>query len=182
MCQLCETQPVYEFTNKRKVCARCFINYFQKKFLYTLKKFGMIKRGEVIGYKVGKNFRDVVLEDVLNMFGDKSFVEVVKLPSRNVNVVAVSDTIDVNSFEIINDLIKGKAKLEKVKRVEKKIIKPLYLFLDEEVLLYAKLKGLKFVKKVDKNDKINNFIEELEKKHPEVKRAVINSYLELYNL
>jgi len=65
------------------------------------------------------------------------------------------------------------------------VIKPLYLFLDEEVLLYAKLKKLKFKKEIKgkktKKDKISNFIDDLEVKHPEIKHAIINSYLELYN-
>jgi tRNA(Ile)-lysidine synthase TilS/MesJ len=60
-------------------------------------------------------------------------------------------------------------------------VKPLCLFLDEEILLYAKLKNLKFRKAQEKKDKIRNFEDEFEKKHPEVKRAIVNSVLKLYN-
>jgi hypothetical protein len=52
--------------------------------------------------------------------------------------------------------------------------------LDEEILLYAKLKKLKFEKYKVKKDKIREFEDEFEKKHPEVKRAIVNSLLELY--
>jgi tRNA(Ile)-lysidine synthase TilS/MesJ len=64
--------------------------------------------------------------------------------------------------------------------VNKDEIKPLYLFLDDEVLLYAKIKNLKFkAQKENKKDDISIFLNELEKKHPEIKRAVINQYIEL---
>jgi hypothetical protein len=194
MCKLCETKPVYEFTNKRKVCASCFVRYFEKKVLATMRKFGMVQRGEKIGYLKGEGLREVVLEEVLEMFGKKAYVEIVS-GKRGVNKIAIADTIDVNSEKIIVDIIKGKAKFKGVDPNEKKIVKPLYLFLDEEVLLYAKLKKLKFVAPVGrtpknlrkkiftkgkkKNDKISNFINDLEKKHKEVKYSVVNSFLEL---
>jgi len=50
--------------------------------------------------------------------------------------------------------------------------------LDKEVLLYAKLRGLKFGDVEEKRkDNISLFIDEMEKLHPEVKQAVIASYL-----
>jgi hypothetical protein len=47
-------------------------------------------------------------------------------------------------------------------------------------LLYAKLKNLKYKNIKKKEDKLNNFLNNFEKKHPEVKRAIVNSILELY--
>ena len=262
MCRQCELKPVYEFTNKRKLCKRCFIRYFQKKVLYTIRKFEMIGKEDVVGYDVSgthhqvgpeevglkegciplwarepatqapknillniftkgahfartpKHFskkmftRGIVLEDVLKMFAEKAIVELVKLPSntprvypeksfskiftkgRKLDKIAIASTIDLQANEIICTLIQGEAKdLKKLKPVDGRIIKPLYLFLDKEVLLYAKLRKLKFVKNKKEavrssllerqKDKISNFIDELEKKHPEVKRAVVNSYLSL---
>ena len=141
----------------------------------------MIKSGDRVFYKPEKDFRGVVLDYMLKTFAEKARVEIVKNKSK-ADRVAVADTIDINSNIIINSLIKGKiSDLGKLKPVNRKIIKPLYLFLDEEILLYAKIKKLKFVKKKIKQSKIGIFIDELEKKHPEVKRAVINSYLELNN-
>jgi len=73
-------------------------------------------------------------------------------------------------------LIRGGKKLESA--VDGRVIKPLYLFLDKEVLLYAKLRGLKFGDVEEKRkDNISLFIDEMEKLHPEVKQAVIASYL-----
>ena len=64
MCHLCNTKPVYEFTNKRKLCKNCFIHWFEKKFLYINRKFGMIKRGDVIVIK-GNDYKNEVLKHIL---------------------------------------------------------------------------------------------------------------------
>ena len=211
MCKQCELNPVYEFTNKRKLCKNCFVNYFLKKLLYTIRKFKMIKTGDIIGYKKINTLKGVVLEDLLLFLKKKSGIELVKLPNKKANKIASYSSIDSESTEIVNLIIeKNSLDLKKELPVEKNVIKPLYLFLDEEILLYAKIKNLKF-KKVDssisdfaqlslpptreeknlfsqnrsqfqppKKNKIANFIQEFEKKHPEVKRAVVNSLLELY--
>ena len=196
MCKLCETKPVYEFTNKRKVCKNCFVRYFQKKFLTTIRKFGMVNKGDAIGYEGKKGFRDVVLADLLFMFSEKGFVEVVRVEKgdkgygmgdegcgklrKKVDKVAISSTIDSESDKIVHILVKGNVKdLKEIKPVDKKVIKPLYLFLDKEVMLYAKIKGLRFSEKKEKKDRLSRFVDDLEKKHPEIKRAILNSYLEL---
>jgi len=207
MCHLCKTKPIYEFTNKRKLCKKCFIKWFQKKVLYTIRKFNLINRVDVIGYENKGDFRGIVLEDVLKMFAEKAPVKIVKLHSpkaRDIDMLttgsaklftkkvinakkfssriklAVPLTMDIEAYKIINTLIKRDVKkLNEITLVNGKIIKPLYLFLDKEVLLYAKLKGFKFKKqKIKKND-VEKFIDKLEKKHPEVKRAVVNGVLGL---
>ncbi len=198
MCKLCETNPVYEFTNKRKLCKRCFVNYFVKKFLYTVRKFNMAHQGDIIGYKKGNKLKEVVLEDLLEFFSKKSGIKIVTLPNTKANKIAVDSSIDSESTEIIETLIKGNSSsFEKQLPTENKIIKPLYLFLDEEILLYAKIKNLKFKGgepsagssqfmhprrklKINKKDNIQEFVDQFEKKHPEVKRAIVNSLLELY--
>jgi len=95
------------------------------------------------------------------------------------NKIALNLTTDQEAGEIINNLINGKLNNKNLP-VEGKIIKPFYLFLDEEVLLYAKLRKLKFKIENPKKGKITDFLNEMEKKHPEVKRAIVNSYLALH--
>lgn len=198
MCKQCEEKPVYEFTNKRKLCGNCFIRYFNKKILYIIRKFKMSKNGDVILYQNKRNFKDVVLEEALKFFSSKSNAKIVKLKSLNLeNIkeifkkrkkssikIAVSSTLDNEAEEIISGIIFSNIKNSKANPVEKKIknteiIKPLYLFLDEEILLYAKLKKLKFENTLKKKDKISLLIDYLERKHPEIKRAVVNSYLKI---
>ena len=183
MCKLCENQPVYEFTNQRKLCRVCFVRWFEKKFLYTIRRFSMIGREDIVAYENKGDFRGVVLENLLKMFSERSLVKIIKLPSKKkFTKKAIPDTLDINSDKIIKDVVKGKiADLENLGAVDGKIIRPLYLFLDQEVLLYAQIKKLKFKKTKQTKDKWTKFIDDLEKKHPEIKRAIVNSYLELYS-
>lgn len=185
MCYLCEIKPVYEFTNKRKLCRICFIKYFEKKFLYILRKFNMTSRGDVIYFKKSENFRDIALNYLLDNFKDKIMIPISK---KGYSKIALSSSIDSISEEIIRILIKRNTKdldslLPVFKKGSKKeeIIRPLYLFLDKEITLYCKIKKLKF-KSSETKSKFLEFLNSLEKKHPEVKRAVIQSYLDLYNL
>lgn len=189
MCKQCELNPVYEFTNKKKLCKTCFVKYFRKKLLYTIRKFGMIKNNDFIGYKFKGDFKDAVLEDCLKFSSEKAFIEIVKLPfKKKINKIAVSDTLDAISEKIVHELFKGnlnkiKNAISPVSKIKRKtIIRPLYLFLDKEVLLYANLRNLRFKNlKEKRRDKISIFVNEMEKKHPELKRAVVNSYLELFH-
>lgn len=188
MCKLCKTNPIYEFTNKRKLCKRCFINYFQKKVLYIIKKFHMIKKGDRIWYKKIRDFKGVVLDDVLNFISEKYDFYLTnsdkfraKRDKFKPQKIAIDSSLDSEAENIIKTLIDGNiSELKKFLPTQGNAIKPLYLFLDEEILLYAKLKNLKFRREKNKKDKIKSFEDEFEKKHPEVKRAIVNSLLELY--
>lgn len=183
MCNLCETKPVYEFTNKRKVCKKCFIKYIQKKFLYTIRKFDMINKRDVVEVDFKKDFRTIVLIELLNLFVDKGIIEIVAKSSRKKkDKIAVALTTDLEAQKFVEILFNNNfGNSQTLSPVNKKIIKPLYLFLDKEVLLYAQLKGLKFIEPKNKKDELSEFVNVLEKKHPEIKRAIVNSYLELYN-
>lgn len=183
MCKQCEASSVYEFTNRRKLCKKCFIEYFEKKFFYAIRKFRMIRDREIIGYRNKGDFRSAVLEKMLGKLSKKLNITFVKLSAnkRKTGKTAVSSAIDFEAGRIVSNLINGKLRKE-FSPVNGKIIKPLYLFLDEEVLLYAKLTGLKFKKQKEKNkrDKIPDFLDELEKKHPEIKRSIVNGLLTLH--
>jgi len=141
----------------------------------------MAKHKDIIGYENKGDFRSVVLEDLLKMYSSNNFVSIIKIPSKKKSTKkALNSTLDTESLGIIQKFIEEKKiNLKNFAPSKSNEIKPLYLFLDEEVLLYAKLKNLKFKKVQEKKNKISNFISELEEKHPEIKRAVINQYLEL---
>jgi tRNA(Ile)-lysidine synthase TilS/MesJ len=182
MCKLCNSKPIYEFTNKRKLCKTCFLHYFQKKVLYTIRKFKMIENGDRIFYQKGDNFKSAVLKDVLRFVSDKSNITLVD-SRKKADKIVIDSSIDSEAEDTMKILIKENAsELKKFLPIQGNLIKPLYLFLDEEILLYARLKNLKFKQEKKKEDKIQTFENALEKKHPEVKRAIVNSVLELYKL
>ncbi len=142
----------------------------------------MIKKGDIVGHESKNDFRSVVLGDVLKFYASRAPVRIEynsKNKKNKITKLAVSITTDILAIEIIEALMRGNLKELHIRPVERNIIKPLYLFLDEEVLLYAKLKKLKFKKINLKKEKISIFVDKLETKHPELKRAIVNSYLEL---
>ena len=140
----------------------------------------MVKTGDIVGYKKDDSLKGVVLEELLSFLNKKYGTKIVKFPKKS-NKIAINSSLDSEANEIISLIIKGNAfDLKKNLPIEKNILKPLYLFLDEEILLYANLRNLKFKSEKKKKEKINEFIEEFEKKHPEVKRAIINSILALH--
>ena len=191
MCKLCETKSVYEFTNQRKLCKTCFLSWFEKKFFYIMRKFGLVKQGEKVSLKVGKDFRGVVLKHVLGIWIERAGAE-----KGAGGKIAVSDTTDVVAMQFVKDIFENKKR--DLGPVVKHVVKPLYLFLDKEVKLYADLIGLKYSKggmgdsngvpssggkdiSEEGKGRLEKFVEGLEKNHPEIKRAIVNSYLALQN-
>ena len=180
MCKFCKTKPVYEFTNKRTLCGSCFLTYFKRKVFHTTRKFKMFEQGEKVFFQNKNTLNDVVLDDVLKLYSGRGIIEIVK--SKKVSKKVISSNIDSESEEIIQTLFKDKQKkFEFALPVMDNIVKPLYLFTTKEILLYAKLRKLKFKKDSKKENNIVKFVNNLEEKHPEIKRAIINSYLELFN-
>lgn len=98
---------------------------------------------------------------------------------KKLSKLAISSTSDTETYNLISEIFNSK--IQKHLPVEGKIIKPLYFFLDKEVLLYAKLRRLKFKLEKEKNkkDKLMQFVDELEKKHPEIKQATVNGISEM---
>ena len=185
MCYLCEKNPVYEFTNRRKVCKNCFIKYFEKKFLYTIRKYNLIKREERLGYYEKKDFRSVVLKYLIDYFSSRAGNTILKITLKNKNTfdkIVLDDTADFVSKEFFNNILNSDISESKKFSVNyKNNIRPLFLFLDKEVRLYAELKGFKYKEISEKKNKVFLYFDELEKKHPEIKTSVISSYLKLFN-
>ena len=173
---------VYEFTNQRKLTKREFIKWFQKKFLYTIRKFKMAGKSDIIAYENKGDFRGVVLKNLLEVFSHRALISIFRLPTkRKYTKKALTSTTDTEANKMTYTLIKSNTgRLKELAPVYGKTIKPLFLFLNKEVLLYAKLMGLKFKKTKIKEDKITKFVNNLEKKHPEIKNSIISSYLELF--
>jgi tRNA(Ile)-lysidine synthase TilS/MesJ len=149
----------------------------------------MIDKESTVSYKKDGGFKGVVLDDILKFISEKFDFYLInsnkpraKRDKFKSNRIVIDSSLDSESENIIKTLIDGNISgLKKFLPTQGNAIKPLYLFLDEEILLYAKLKNLKFIKEKSKKDKIKSFEDEFEKKHPEVKRAIVNSVLELYN-
>ncbi len=175
MCNQCIINPVYEFTNKRTLCKTCFVRWFEKKFFYTLRKFSLVTKSDKIKTSNSKDIRNVVLKELIKIYNSK----VPKKSEKTTLKIANFQTTDSIAYSITKDLFKNKLSNKYLPKLKNKI-NPLYLFLDKEILLYANLKKLKFSNKKQKNTKLPQLVNKLEEKHPEIKHAIIQSYLKLY--
>lgn len=136
----------------------------------------MIEKEDVLLHKSSGNFRDAVLSDLLKDFESRSTCKIVS--SGKYNKEIISNTLDIETRNVVNSLFEGKGIGESSPVIGNKI-KPLYLFLDKEVMIYSKLRNLKFNQEKVNLNEFEELIESLEKKHPEIKQAIMNSYLEL---
>lgn len=180
MCKRCETNPVYEFTNQRKLCKNCFIYWFEKKFLYTVRKFKLFLPEEKVSFEYLEDVSSVVLMECLKILENGSRIKMLE-PNlkKGFDKFASKSTLDENSFEIISSLVEDNFSLKENQPINGKFVSPLYFFLKKEVKLYADLKKLKYKKEKIQRKDWEKFINELEKEHPEIKHAIINSYLKI---
>lgn len=110
------------------------------------------------------------------------------------DAVATAHSIDDESENIMLNILKGNpellAKLGPSSGIAKgsfaQRIKPLYLCSTKEILLYAKLKKLPIPKNpicplrgITLRVEIRKWLEHLEKDHPEVKNAIVQSFLKI---
>ncbi len=207
--------PVWEFTNKRKLCASCFSRYFEKKFLNTVRKFKLFSACDKVQVKCESEdklseIKRQTLSFVLEKMRAKLNIALVK---RNATKKASVDSVDNIASCLLDCFVNkrlrnmkrcGPIRKEKIGKRWITIVKPFYLFLDAEILLYAKIKkivkpnilqqwpfrpgesfmlsGLREVgeSKNKMRKKLLLFLDELEKKHPEVKHAIVQGYLSVY--
>ncbi len=188
MCRECEIKPVYELTNKRKFCDKCFCNYIEKKVFHTIRRFGMIKQGEKIVVLDSMDVKSSALFYILKKFAKERRQEICKIKEKDSKgkKIAISDNLDDEAYLIVKCLMHGDLHSAKLAPVvnERGItrVKPLYFCSDKESILYAKLKKLPLRmnrQKENKKDKIRDFLDKMEKKHPELKNAIVNAFLEI---
>ncbi len=115
-----------------------------------------------------------------------------KAEEQGFNVVALGDSLDDEAEAIILNQMKGSPvpmpKFGPSSVNEKndgfmRSIKPLYLCSEKEIMLYSKLKKIPMCLEVPskKNDEfraeIKSFLKDMEKKHIEIKNAIVQSFL-----
>ncbi len=149
---------VWQFTNKRKLTKKEFIDYFERKVFKTIRKYNMLPKNNVIRLKKSDYLNTKVLKYVLSK---KFKVKFSKKPDfSSCNLSQAAEDIFANIL---------KAKFEKPK-----ISGPLYFLSDKEVELYAKLVGIKG-KKRKKNKKIQKLFAKFLKKNPDLEHNIIKA-------
>ena len=174
MCRKCKANTVFVLINGRKLCKKCFCKYFEKKIFYTIRKYNFLKKYGSIFIEKAK------YSEILKYIFRTSVYKIKK--NKQVNKILLSTSADDIAIEIILNQLSTKKEIKELLPKQKNKIKPFYLLLDKEILLYAKLKGLKINKEKEKDEltkKVRTFINDLEKKHPEIKYAVVNGFLQI---
>jgi len=141
--------------NGKSLNEQQFINYFEKKVLYTIRKFSLFQNSQKPSIK--------------DLFKIKKFK----------SLIISKECLDDISVKIIESLMKkqGTNKLESLLPKSKNIIRPFYLISKKEIELYAKLKRIKIKK--ESNSKIQSWLNSLEQKHPEIKNSIVSSLLRI---
>lgn len=170
-------KTIYVLQNGKKLDQRKFIDYFEKKVLYTIRKYKLL---DGIKNNYNSNARDVKVQD---------FFVLKKID----NVFISQESVDEIAIQVLKTFMKKgdiKRNLNKLGPAviinNQKIIRPFYLMKKEEMKIYACIKKIKLDIKNKKENpatrKIEMWLSDLEKKHLEIKNAVVNSLLKIEKL
>jgi len=160
-CKLCKIQPVWKFTNQRHVCSGCFVKYFEKKVLSTIRKYNMPIYN--IGcYNIGESLKAKIINNIIK-----------GLPQRKGKLSV--ESLDEISNTILYSIMYGNTK--DLKKLAPKN-QPLYFLSNKEILLYAKIKKIKGnLKEEKKTKKIDGFIKKIEEKNPDIRHNIVTALL-----
>ena len=159
-------KPVYILPNGKPLGASDFCKYFEKKVLYTVRKFSMSREVRV---KKDNSVNSNVLRSLYVKFG---------FMNNNSKTVALADSADDLSTMLLESWFSNKE--PHFKPVTKKEIRPFFLMTDQEISIYAAIKHI--TGKVKKKSSARAMLDSMEKPHPEVKRAIVQAYLQLLEI
>lgn len=172
MCKKCEKETVFTLINGRKLCRSCFIRYIDDKILFTIRKYKLLRKYEPVYIEKGK------YSEILKQFFKKNPLYPITKTKSSKTRILLSDSTDSIAVSILTNQLINKPKLSELVPKNKNYVKPLYHLLDKELELYAKLKHIKLNKQKKQDsitEKTRQFLNEMEKKHPEIKYSTLKS-------
>jgi len=194
---------VFIMPNGEGVDSKEFSLYFQKKIKRTIKKFNMFRLNATITVSIDDRngvallyvMSKLAMERKLNISflienlsrADEKIVRQfcrqrnIMLSKQKKGLIATSESSDEIAAIIIEEQMKDKIDMKKAMPVLGKNIRPLYLLTDREIELFIKLKGMPLIEKKEYPESIR-IINQLEKKHPEIKHAIVNSFIQIMDL
>ena len=177
-----EVRENKESDNGLEIESRNFedIELLKKGTIRILEKLG-IKNNTKLFIENHKNSQ--VCSFVLSKVLENREAELIKQKNKADKII-LSSSLDDNAESIIYNLSTSglnNQNLPKHKQKNKTIIQPLYLLLDKEIQLYAKLTNMNLNNiKNKKLNQIKTFLNTIDNKG-ENKAAIVNSYLALFN-
>ncbi|HDD70611.1 MAG TPA: hypothetical protein ENF94_00460 [Candidatus Woesearchaeota archaeon] len=152
----------------QKYCKRCFLRIFEKRVRKELQRYRWFKKGDKVLILDDSTSKTDILKEVF-----LPLVEAIRIPvkigkrRRKGYRIVTPENADDECHAFLAAITKNK---EWKKKEE---IKPLRQITDEEIQLYIKIKGFNPYKR--KKDELYEFIDDMEKKYPETKFALLKS-------
>ncbi|MBU2522712.1 MAG: hypothetical protein KKE23_00275 [Nanoarchaeota archaeon] len=159
-------KPVYILPNGKALGPGDFYRYLEKKVLYTIRKFEMNREAKV---KKNTSVNSRVLNYLYNKFG---FLK------NDSKIIALDDSTDDIATAMMESWFANKN--VDLSPKSPRIIRPLFLITEQEMMIYASLKHLKGNTK--KKTSARTMLDNMEKVHPEIKRAIVQAYLQLVEI
>ncbi len=157
-------KSVITLQNGKKLNANQFISYFEKKVFYTIRKYNLLKNEK---RRFNFNVQELLIKN--------------KIGNTRISHESLDD-ISLQVFEAF--MIKGniKKKIKELLPIRHKnkqiIIRPFYFMTKKEIKIYAKLKNIA-LKKEKRETVLSLWLNDFEKRHLEVKNAIVNSILRI---
>lgn len=162
-CKICKLKPVWKFTNQQQLCSLCFSKYFEKKVKSAIGKYRM---------PIQKIKSNSLKAEVINSI-------IKELPERK-GKISLDNLNNISNTILYIIMYDDKNKLKKLLPKNQ----PLYFLSDKEILLYAKIKKIKGkIKEKEKTRKIkeiDNFVQLIEEKNPDIRHNIVKALLNYY--
>jgi len=158
-CLKCKRESEYKLVDKW-YCGRCFSELVEQKIKQNLRKYDIKKDSKL---SISDKASEYIIKKVINL--------PVKIVSdeKNADYLILPWTLDDENEEFMKKILENK----KINTKEdKKKIKLFYPVSKQDLTTYFKIKNIDF--RPDKTE-INDFLDRMEAKYPETKRALLNS-------
>jgi len=159
-------KAVYTLPNGKTLGPGDFCRYFEKKVLYTVRKFDMPGEARI---KKNPSINSKVLYHLYNQFG---FLR------NDSKTIALDDSTDDIATAMMESWFANKT--ADLSPKSSKIIRPMFLVTEQEIMIYASLKHIDGKQK--KKSQARIMLDSMEKVHPEIKRAIAQAYLQLVEI
>ena len=154
---------IWKFTNQRELTALQFIDYFERKIFRTIRKYNMLPKDRKIRLEKAGLLNTILLKHVLEKKFSVVFSSKANMFSNNLSGVAE---------DCFKDVLNGKFKVSKIRA------NPLCNLSDKEIELYARLVGLKGVKRRP-DKKIKSLFDKFVDKNPDLEHNIVNAVSQL---
>lgn len=172
-CIKCRRKAGISLRHMGNLCRSCFLEIVEKRVRKELRTKRLIRKNDLI-LMVDDGSKEFVVGGYLlkNIIKNLPVKIDIKKSSKNTekyNKIIIPWSLDDEAEEFLDALFNKKKK----QKQNKKIIKLLINLSDEEIKLFAKIKGFKYKKRP--KSKIKKMLDLLEKRYPGYKFSLLNS-------